>query len=41
MKAALVQMKISDDLSENLASLQRLCHQAAEEKADLVILPEL
>lgn len=41
MKAALVQMKISDDLSENLASLQRLCHQAAEENADLVILPEL
>ena len=41
MKIALAQMNISDDLSENIAGLNRLGIRAAEEKADLVILPEL
>lgn len=41
MKIALAQMNITDSLSDNTASLVRLCTRAAEQHADLVILPEL
>ena len=41
MKIALAQMNITDSLADNTASLIRLCRKAADQQADLVILPEL